>query len=37
MDKIDRINKIVYLPYNTPPEIIKEWTDKGYRVQLEIV
>jgi hypothetical protein len=34
--KIDKENKIVYLPYTTPAYIIKAWNDKGYKVQLEI-
>jgi hypothetical protein len=35
--KIDKENKIVYLPYTTSDDIIKAWNDKGYKVQLEIV
>lgn len=37
MIRIDEKEKIVYLPYNTPQDIIDAWNKKGYHVQFEIV
>jgi hypothetical protein len=34
--KIDKENKIVYLPYTASDELVKQWQAKGYKVQLEI-
>lgn len=37
--RIDQDNKIIYLPYTykVPQDLIKEWRQRGYMIQLEIV